>query len=452
MIFVGFAGVFGQLGVAPALVHLEDLSDADVRAGFSLSVSTGVILGGIIWAAAPLTSAYFSEPLVAPVARAIAFTFPIAGLGTVAEALLQRHLNFKALTVIAVVSYILGYALVASVCAASGAGVWSLVAGTLAQRGIQTISTFAAAPHSILPQFSLHRYQRLLRFGIGHTLAQIFNYTANQGDYAVVGRLFSAEILGVYSRSYQLMMLPARFLGQALDRVLFPVMARVQSENDRLASLFLNASLVVCMIVGPASVLMVLLAPEIVAVALGDNWAAAVVPFQILSCGVLFRTAYKISDTLAKACGAVYRRSFREALYALLVIGGSVVGARWGIRGVTIGVLFALTSNYVLASAASIRILRMTWRTFMRHQVGGLRLAMYTAVAAFLLRQGLGALSVGPLMILLVVSVSALTCALGILTLRPEWLGAEAAPVSRVLRRFIAVQIEAISHRIRAVT
>ena len=63
-----------------------------------------------------------------------------------------------------------------------------------------------------------------------------------------------------------------------------------------------------------------------------------VVPFRILALGMLFRTSYKMSDSLARATGSVYRRAWRQGIYAALVFGGAWVGQFWGVAGVAYGI------------------------------------------------------------------------------------------------------------------
>ena len=77
------------------------------------------------------------------------------------------------------------------------------------------------------------------------------------------------------------------------------------------------------MITVPASVVAVLVAPEVIHVLLGDGpkWDDVMVPFQIFAAGLIFRTSYKISDSLARAMGTVYRRAWRQAVYAVAVVG-----------------------------------------------------------------------------------------------------------------------------------
>lgn len=361
MIFVGFAALFSQLGVGPALIQRSELTTTHIRVGFTLSILLSLLFTLLMMAISPLAAVFLKNDQVTPVLNVVSFNFLLAGFGVVAESLLKRNLRFKKLMWANVWSYLFGYALVGIVLAWLGYGVWALVWATLSQTLLKSVLLLLYNPHSLLPSFAYREIRELLFFGGGFTLAHFLNYSANQGDYFVVGRMMGSEALGIYNRAYQLMMLPAKYFGQVLTVVLFPVMAKLQDKKAQLIKVYLSGIALVTLVSAPIGVLMVTMAPEIVEVVLGPNWPDAVIPFQILSLGVVARGSYKIDDSLAKALGVMYQRSLRDAIYAGGVILGSLIGLRWGLTGVAVGVLCAVVINYVLALQMSVKLLDCSW-------------------------------------------------------------------------------------------
>jgi len=208
-----------------------------------------------------------------------------------------------------------------------------------------------------------------LYFGSGFTLARIANYTALQGDNLIVGRCLGAEALGLYGRAYQMMVMPAQLFGSVLDRVLFPAMAKVQMDDLRLAKAYKYGVAATALVVLPASAVVIVLAPELVAVVLGSGWDEVVVPLQILAVGMLFRTSYKVADSVARATGAVFRRAWRQWIYAAVMLGGVWFGQHYGLPGVAVAVLVAITLNFCLMSELSIKLTSINWKTFLSAHV-----------------------------------------------------------------------------------
>jgi O-antigen/teichoic acid export membrane protein len=102
----------------------------------------------------------------------------------------------------------------------------------------------------------------------------------------------------------------------------------------------------------------------VIRVMLGERWTAVIVPFQILGLGMLFRTSYKMSDSIARSTGVVYRRAWRQILYAALVVVAAWIGQRWGVAGVSWGALAALTVNFFLMAELSLDVSAITWQEF----------------------------------------------------------------------------------------
>lgn len=365
LVVVAFGRLFAQIGVAPALVQRQTLEDRHVATGFVLSVGLGLGLGVLIFALAdPLAGIMRMEGL-APVVAVSALAFPIQSLATVSEALLQRQSRFRALAVSLVVSQALGFLLVAFVLALLGWGALALAVAGVAQVALRSALLVGLQLHKVRG-FDARAGWELIGFGGGHTLAKLGNQIALQGDYIVTGRWLGAEALGLYTRAYQLMTLPASVIGGALDMVLFPAMARLQGDRDELARWFLRGSGAVALLTLPASAAVLVLAPEIVLVLLGAQWTGLIPALYVLALGMTFRTSYKISDTLAKATGAVYRRAWRQGLYAVAVLAGAWIGQHWGIEGVAAGVLAALGFNFVMMSGLSLSLLDLKWGALVR--------------------------------------------------------------------------------------
>jgi O-antigen/teichoic acid export membrane protein len=376
LVVIGFSGIFAQLGLGPALVQRSELEPRHLKTAFAASLYFGILLGAVIWGTAPLVAQFFRMSSLEPVLQVLAWTFPLKSLGVVSESLMQRELQFRKLGARDVASYTVGFGLVGPALAWQGYGVWALVMAQLIYIGVNTILVWVARRPLIGLWPERRAFHELAYFGGGVTLARTFAYLALQGDNLVVGRWLGPVALGFYGRAYQLMSAPATAIGDVLDMVLFPAMSSVQEDVQRLALAYRKGVSFIALVVLPASVLLTGLAPEVVEVLLGPRWNEVVLPLQILAAGMLFRTSYKMSDSLCRAAGAVYRRAWRQGLYAALVIGGSIVGQRWGLAGVAVGVLLAVTVNFLAMAQLSLGVTQMTWGTLLRAHLPALRLSV----------------------------------------------------------------------------
>ena len=382
LIAVGATQLLAESGLGPAIIQLRELRPDHVRVGFTLSVLLGIAcFTGLFFSAGAIERFFPDIDGLAPVLRLVALVFVVRNL-TLGDFLLLRGLRFRVLAGIEVMSYVIGYGLVAIILAFNGYGVWAIAWGQVGQAIVRTVSLWIVRPHDVRPQIAWRPLRELLTYGGGHTLAKAANWMAREGDNFVVGRFLGASALGLYTRAYQLMAMPANLFGKAADDVLFPSMAAVQDDVGRLSRAYLRSVTTIALLTLPVSAVAASLSREAILVLLGPDWLALKPAFDVMVFGILFRTSYKLSDSLVRALGAVYRRAWRQGVYAAVVIGGATIGQHWGIVGVSWAVLIAITVNFLLMAHLSLHLLRIPWRNFvLAHSPGLLVGIVMTGIA-----------------------------------------------------------------------
>ncbi|HEX8041392.1 MAG TPA: lipopolysaccharide biosynthesis protein, partial [Chryseosolibacter sp.] len=376
-----FSKMFTQMGVGPALVQRTEIETRHLTTGLTLSLMIGAFFSLLLLVTAPFVALFFRMPGLTNILRVLSIVFLINSFTIIAQALMQRNMKFRINSAIEVGSYAIGYGLVGIVLAYLGLGVWSLVFASLAQAIVLTAFLLSVQPFPKKLGFDRTAFRDLLFFGGGFTLARIANFLALQGDNLVVGRLLGARLLGIYGRAYQFMVMPAGLFGNALDKALFPAMAKVQSDQTRVSRAYLTGVSIIALVAIPLSFLSYLLAPEIVMVMLGPEWGEVITPFQILACSLLFRMSYKMSDSLCRATGAVYRRAWRQVIYAAMVLTGSWIGQFWGLPGVAWGVAASLVGNFLLMAQLSLQLTDVTWYQIAQAHKPGILLGLIAGLA-----------------------------------------------------------------------
>jgi len=293
-----------------------------------------------------------------------------------------------------------------------GYGVWALVAANVAQVTLRTIGMYVATMHPIRPSLNLRASRDLLSYGFGHSLAQVGALLSQQGDNLVVGRWLGPAALGIYGRAYNLMVMPASVFGRIVNRVLFPVMAQVQDEPERLAGAYERVLAVVALMSLPVGAFLWVVAPEFIPVLLGPGWTAVVLPFRLFTISLLFRMSSKISDACTKAAGAVYSRALVQGAYALLVLVGAFIGQRRGVGGVAVAVSIAMGFNWLAMAALSRSVTGLSWARFVRAQVPGALFAGLIGGTAGLAAQAARAAHLGNVPVLIAAGLTATAAAM----------------------------------------
>jgi PST family polysaccharide transporter len=150
-----------------------------------------------------------------------------------------------------------------------------------------------------------------------------------------------------------------------------------------MGSAYRRGSYAIALVVLPLGAFVFVLAPEMIEVVLGQQWRETVSILQIFSLGMLFRTAYPFSGTVARSAGSVYRLATRQAVYGILVLCGAWFGMPWGLDGIAIGVTVAVMIQYLMMVQLSMAIVDLRWSELLTAHVPALALAAVVALEAY---------------------------------------------------------------------
>src|SRR5690554_3567526 len=378
---VSFSDIFNDLGFGPAITQKDKLNDTDVHTSFTYSLIFGTILVVLIWFLSPVIASFFRNDDLIPILKAISIVLLLRSGITTPLGLMYRELEFKKLSLIQITSYAIGYGAVGVTLAYLGYGVWSLVAGVISQTVLSLILYWSFSRKSI--GFSLNRksFKELIHFGGGYSLNKIFSYAGNQGDKIMVGRLLGVESLGLYERGYQVVKYSASLLGEIIDKVLFSPIARKQNDRERIKDIFLEMTYIFGIIFFPLSAFIYSNAKPIVRIILGDQWDSSIPIVEAMSVIVFFLITTRISSTITKSLGDVYRRAWRTLFYAILILFSVYIGSQWGVVGVATAVVLCKIIDYTLAFTQVASLTPVKYLQFLEaHVLGVLLFVVYFVI------------------------------------------------------------------------
>jgi O-antigen/teichoic acid export membrane protein len=336
--------VFADLALGSALVQRRTLSEKDRSTVFWTSFLAGslfTVLG--ILAAGPIAD-FYGEEEVRPLFAVLSVSFVITSLGTTQRALLSREMKFRSLEVPTIVATLAGAA-VGLALAFLGYGAWAIIAQHLAIAVVSTLLLWVASPWRPRVTYSLASLRNLGGFSANVFGTRLVFYLNRNVDNLLIGRFLGPAALGAYALAYNVMLIPLSRLAGPIQDVLFPAFSRLRDEPARMAAVWLRVNRVVAAISLPALAGLVVVAPDFVAVVLGDRWEAATPVIQILAWVGMLQSLQRLNSSILQA------RDRTGALlgYSLLAFAASlvafVVGLQWGIVGVAAA--YAVTSSFV---------------------------------------------------------------------------------------------------------
>lgn len=347
LLIVNFANLSSQFGVSAALVQFARINSLTIKSANLISVGTGLLFSIIIFLCSSQISGFININDVNAV-RCIALYLPLKSMLTVYESLLQREMKFRRLMINQIAGLVFGYSLFAILFAVQGYGYYALMTGIFSQVVISLVLALFQSTKYFSLGYNNYQFKKLLRFGFGSTLGNLFNYFADEGDNFVVNKKLGIVSLGLYSRAFQLYAISSRLFGIVYEKVFFPHLSRFQQDKKILKTKLeknLNYSNFILAIV---SSFLLVNSEYIVLTTLGEKWSDIVDVFAILTIGLNFRFGTKILKVYLKSIGAVYVGAVTSFIFAILVFTTCLYVSNFGLIGIASAVVVSAAINYCI--------------------------------------------------------------------------------------------------------
>lgn len=374
----GLAGT----GVSQAVVQRGELTDHHIRAAFSISFLLGVLTSSAVVALSPWLASLLGDPTSAPLIAALSATFIIRAVAFVPEGLTVRSRNFRVLAMRKAGAYLVGYGIVGIGAALLGAGPWALVLAEVASALAEAILLLNASRFEWRPTAKWSAHREIIGFGSGMSLARIANALCNQSDRAIVAKFTDPAAVGLYTRAVQITRYPTALIGQAVEDVLFPSFAGLQTSRERLKGAYYRSIGSIFMIMVPVSVFFCVSAGMLSSVLLGSQWGGVVPLMATFGVSIPFRSAQRISTSLLLAIGRSWLIAALQILLLTMTIIGVLVGIRHGLMGAAVAVTIALIVHYVALASACAYALRLDVSQLLLRHLAGCRLGVVALVGS----------------------------------------------------------------------
>lgn len=373
---IGITDVFRDFGLSSAAIQAPTLSRSEQINLFWVNSGLGAALTVVSWLAAPLLAGFYGRPELIQITFVMGFMFFINGLATQHRADLSRRMKFRSVVLADILSSVVGL-VVAVVMATGGAGVWALVAQQLSQVGCALVIVVAMA--GWLPSWYRRGVSIRPFLGFGWRLAgsQLVNYVGNNIDTVMLGLRVGAVPLGIYNRSYQLIMQPLGQIRGPLNTVAVPVLSKLQSDDKRFHEFVARGQ----MAIGYSLVAMMALvagtAGPIVNLFLGPRWLEATDVLRLLAVAGGVTTLSSVGYWVYVTKGLVGHLLNYTFISTGIRVVCVLIGVQYGLIGVAAAMATAPMiawplSFWWLSRRASIPI-RQLW-------LGGLRIMIFCAM------------------------------------------------------------------------
>ena len=332
-IFVNFVGMFPFLGLSTATMRWSELNHQQVSTLFWLNVATSAMTMLLVIGCTPLVAWFYHEPRLIGIMMGYALTILMTGLYIQHEAILSRQMRFQAIAVIEVAAISIGFGS-AILAAWYGARYWSLVLNQLVMTVVTIIAVWTACGWRPGRPVRGSGIRPMLSYGGGLTGFGVMNYFARNLDNTLIGKLWGTYELGIYSRAYQMLLMPMQQINAPLASVAVPALSRLTDSPERYRSAYLRVLEKVAMVTMPGIVFMIATSDWLVLFLLGPRWREAGPIFMLLGIAAIVQPVTRTALWLFTTQGRTRELFHWGIISSIIAMTAIVAGLRWGAMGV----------------------------------------------------------------------------------------------------------------------
>jgi O-antigen/teichoic acid export membrane protein len=346
-VFIAVAQSFTDSGYGLALIQKQDVTRTDISTIFYFNIAVGLLAMGAVCLVAPWIAAFYNQPILTSLTRAMSLIIFINSFGIVHSNLLHKQMNFKTLTKVSMSEITLS-GIVGVSMAVAGFGVWSLVGQQVSGVCCRTLSFWLMNSWRPALVFELRSLKQMFGFGSRMLASGLIDQIFSNLYLLVIGKLFSAADLGYFTRARSVQELPTIMASGLVARVTLPLFSMLQNDPALLKRGMKKALTLLMLVNIPMMIGLAAIARPLILVLLTEKWAECIPYLELMCLYGLLHPVNLMNHNLLLALGrpALYLRL--EIIKKALIVVSIAMTWQWGISAMIYGMVVSGMISYVL--------------------------------------------------------------------------------------------------------
>ncbi len=348
-IFIAVSQSFIDSGFTNALIRKKDCTQTDYSTVFFFNLAAGVVIFIMLFISAPAICNFFKEPELKAIVQVLALGLIIDSLTIIQRTILTRRVDFKLQTRISIIASTVS-GLFAIILAYKGYGVWSLVALTLTRQALNSFFLWFWNRWRPVLIFSKSSFRELFHFGSKLLVSGLIDTIYRNVYFLVIGKYFSAQELGFYTRAYQFNSLPSQSITGIMSRVTYPVLAQMQDNPVMLKEGYRKMIRSIMLITFVLMLGMAAVAEPMIISLIGEKWRSSIIYLQMLCFVGMLYPLHALNLNMLNVQGRSDLFLKLEVIKKILAVPTIVIGVLFGIKIMIAGMILNSFIAYYLNS------------------------------------------------------------------------------------------------------
>ena len=347
-------GALTEVGLRAAVVQNPRGGEkAYLNAGWWMGMGRALCAYLIIFALAPWVAHFYRNAELSALLRVTLLGTLFDGAMSPRSILLQKEMKFGRWMAISNVGAICGVVLTVILSFTIG-GVWALAIGYCSENVFRCLLSYILCPGLPSLGWDWHASRELYKFSKAAFGLSFLNLIFSRTDIFVLGRLYHPTQLGLYTMSVALVQTPSVFLTAMLAQTIFPAVAHVQQDRERVNRILIEVTSWLILLGLPCVVVIYLCGHSLLLMAYGSRYIAGSGPLSVAAIVVFLNVLNVVITCVFSGLGRPELHRRAVAASALIMLIAIYPACKFlGVIGGQVSALLAVSVSYL------IQVLRM---------------------------------------------------------------------------------------------
>lgn len=359
------SNIFVDSGLSHSLIRQKKVSGVDYNSVFYFSLAIGAAFSFAIFFLSGYVAGFFNNPVLEKVLKVGSVSPLIYALMSINTTIITKTLNFKLKAKLSL------FAILFSGCfsvamALNDLGIWSLLAMHLLNPAILMLLMFVFVDWRPRLEFSGRSITRNLNFGFKLSLANLAQILYMKSYVLVIGKVFSPDQAGFFSRADSLREMPTGVLGKIIMRAAFPVLSIAQDDKRYLRSYNVQIIRYTAAISIPTMFGLAAISEPLVLMLFGDKWApSASILFYLSFAGILYPFDL-LNMNILKVQGLMTTYLCLELFKIVLLVPVLIVGLHFGMEALLMSIVVHSLLSFLVSASFSGKVVEYKFTAYIK--------------------------------------------------------------------------------------
>lgn len=340
--------MLAEIGVKEAIIqNPRGQDDNFVNSAWWLAFGRGVGIYLLLFCASPWIARFYGNPELVPLMRVALLSIVFQGAQSSRSYVALKEMKFKRWTLIQSGGGVCGSLIVVAL-AFVVKSVWALAIGYAAENCVRCLASYVICPFRPSLRIDKDSLKELLRFSKGVFGLSFLNLIFSRADIFVLGKLYPAAQLGIYTMAVYLIQVPTSFIMGVLSQTLMTSFARIQEDSSRINRILVRVTSVLLILGMPIVIFVIFASGSLLSLFYGPRYAGASLPLTVAALVAIVNLMNSLITMAFYATGRPHLHRRCVLIMAVLMIAAIYPAARhFGPVGGQLAALAAVVAGYV---------------------------------------------------------------------------------------------------------